>query len=137
MGLLIDRLHVTTVALMTSVGAAGSIFLVWGWAKGTPELCVFSLLYGFFAGGFISTNAGAVKLVRAREANADVGMLLGLLSVARGVGALASGPLSEALVKRGLGGKGYGAGFGGLIVFTGVTAAVGAVSFVGRGCGWM
>ena len=52
-----------------------------------------------------------------------------------------SGPLSEALLKNkpwiGEGELGYGTGYGGLIVFTGVSATLGGVSWIGRRVGWV
>ena len=141
MGMLIDRFHVTTVILLSTVGAAISVFLFWGLSTALPLLCIFSILYGFFAGGFVSTNAGVIKLVKQRDESADVGMLIGLLSAGRGIGAVLSGPLSEALLNerpwQGKAGLGYGSGYGGLIVFTGVTAVLGSVSFFGKRLGWM
>jgi len=139
MGMMIDRFHVTTVILLSSVGAAVSVFLFWGLSGALPLLCVFSIFYGFFAGGFVSTNAGVIKLVKQRDENADVGTLLGVISAGRGIGAVVSGPLSEALLR----GKpwkadlGYGSEYGSLIVFTGITATVGGVGFVGRRLGWV
>ncbi|CZR59257.1 related to monocarboxylate transporter 2 [Phialocephala subalpina] len=140
-GMLVDRFHVTTVILLSTIGTTISIFLLWGLSTALPLLCVFSVVYGFFAGGFVSTNAGVIKMVKQNDRGADIGILLGVVSAARGIGAIGSGPLSEALVKRGLGtgqeGFAYGSGYGSLIVFTGVTAAVGGVGFLGRRLGWV
>lgn len=139
-GMLVDRFHVTTVILLSTIGTTISVFLLWGLSTALPLLCVFSIVYGFFAGGFISTNAGVIKMVKQNDRGADVGILLGFISAARGIGAVASGPLSEALVKKGLGHEGefaYGSGYGGLIVFTGVTAAIGGVGFLGKRLGWV
>lgn len=99
-------------------------------------------MYGFFAGGFSSTNAGVIKWVKGRDASgsADVGIVIGIISAARGVGSIASGPLSEALIRgRPWAGAeaGYGSSYGGLIVFTGVTAAFGGMSFLGKRLGWV
>lgn len=141
MGMLIDRFHVTTVILLSTVGAVISVFLFWGLSTALPLLCIFSILYGFFAGGFVSTNAGVIKVVKQHDESADVGTLIGLLSAGRGIGAVLSGPLSEALVNempwqdRAI--LGYRSGYGRLIVFTGVTAAVGGISFLGKRLGWM
>lgn len=89
----------------------------------------------------MSTNAGIIKLVKRYDQSADVGMMLGVTSAGRGVGSVLSGPLSEALLKGGgwrdKAGAGYGSGFGELIVFTGITAAVGGMSFFGKRLGWI
>jgi len=62
-----------------------------------------------------------------------------MIYAGRGIGAVVSGPLSAVLLsERPWQGKialGYGTGYGGLIVFTGVTAAVGGVSFLGHKLG--
>jgi MFS family permease len=141
MGWLIDRFHVTTVILLSTIGASISVFLLWGLSTALPLLCVFAVVYGFFAGGLVSTVAGMIKVVKERDEGADVGILLGLLSAGRGVGAVVSGPLSERLLRgrpwEGSAGDAYGSGFGTLIVFTGVTATVGGVSFLGRRLGWV
>lgn len=141
MGMLIDRFHVTTVILLSTVGATISIFLFWGFSTALPMLCIFSVLYGFFAGGFVSTNAGIIKLIKTSDENTDVGMLIGFISGARGIGVIASGPLSDALMSgmpwQGKADLAYGSGYGSLIVFTGVTAAVGGISFLGRRLRWM
>lgn len=141
LGMLTDRFHVTTVVIISTVGAVLSVFLFWGCSDALPLLIVFSILYGFFAGGFVSTFAGVVKAAKGLDETTDVGSLLGFLSAGRGIGAVASGPLSAALLDsrpwQGKAGLGYGSGYGGLIVFTGITAAVGSVSFFGRQLGWM
>jgi MFS family permease len=104
-------------------------------------LVVFSVLYGFFAGGFVSTNAGVIKVVKTLDENTDAGSLIGLLSAGRGIGAMVSGPLSGALLRakpwHGMAGLGYDSAYGGLFVFTGITAAMGGVSFLGKRLGWM
>ncbi|KFY09090.1 hypothetical protein V492_05628 [Pseudogymnoascus sp. VKM F-4246] len=141
LGMLIDRFHVTTVVLISTVGAVLSIFLFWGFSDALPLLIVFSILYGFFAGGFVSTNAGVVKALKSLDESTDAGTLIGVLSAGRGIGAVAAGPLSEALLSSkpwlGKASLGYGTGYGGLIVFTGITTAVGGVSFLGKRLGWM
>ena len=141
MGWLIDRFHVTTIIVLCSICSSVSVFVFWGLSTALPLLTIFSIMYGFFAGGLISTIAGMIKVVKARDEGADVGILLGLLSAGRGIGALLSGPLSEWMIKgkpwEGATGQAYGSGFGSLIVFTGVTATVGGLSFFGRTLGWV
>jgi MFS family permease len=135
-GILIDRMHVTSVILISTIGATVSIFLAWGLSMGLPLLCIFALLYGVFGGGFTSTYTGMIKEVQRKTPNAETGTIFGLLAAGRGVGAVLSGPLSEALLRDGswksAAGLGYGTGYGPLIVFTGVTALCGGLSFVGN-----
>jgi MFS family permease len=140
-GLLIDRFHVTTVILLSTIGSVTAVFLFWGFSSGLPLLCIFASAYGLFAGGFSSTYTGVLKEIVRREESTDVGLLIGLLSAGRGIGAVLSGPLSEVLLKsrpwQSATSLGYGSAYEGLIVFTGVTAAAGGVSFLGRMLGWM
>lgn len=72
--------------------------------------------------------------VRMRGA-VDPGMVFACLAAGRGIGNVVSGPLSEALMGKGADWHAelaYGSGFGPLIVFTGVSAALGGLSCVGR-----
>jgi MFS family permease len=157
MGGLIDRMHVTTCIFICSVGAAIGTFLIWGFSTTLPVLCVFCVLYGFFAGSYTSTWSGVMHDVAknaGREGDSsesqdshnsgstvDPTMVLAFLSAGRGIGNVASGPLSEALIAnmpwRGQAAGGYGSGYGGLIVFTGVTAILGGGSYIWRRVGWL
>jgi len=145
-GYLVDRLSVSTVMLISAVGSSLVSFVFWGTATRLPLLTIFSVGYGLFAGGFTSTFIGMTKETLQQTTGADSGMVFGLFCMGRGVGAVASGPLSEALLalnarsRYGNGGfapgsLGYGKGYGTLIVFTGVTALCGGLSFVGRKAG--
>ncbi|KAL2044944.1 hypothetical protein N7G274_002719 [Stereocaulon virgatum] len=140
-GALSDKLHVTTVILMSTIGATLSVFLLWGLSASLPLLCIFSIMYGLSAGGFSSTWTGATQEIRKRDDNAELGMVFGLLAAGRGIGSVVSGPLSEALLSdqpwRGEATLGYGTGYGPLIVFTGITAMCGGFSWVGRRAGWV
>jgi len=142
MGILCDRFHVTTVILLSTIGATFSVFVFWGLSTTLPFLCIFAILYGFFAGGFVSTNAGVMKLVKRQDQSTDIGILLGVIGAGRGIGSLLSGPLSEMLLRgssweANVGGAGYGSKYGSLVVFTGVTAALGGISFLGKRLGWI
>jgi MFS family permease len=135
-GILIDRLHVTTVILISTLGATLSVLLLWGMGTGVPVLIVFALMYGVFGGGFTSTYTGVIKEVQRKTPSAETGTIFGLLAAGRGIGAVVSGPISEKLLGampwEGHAKLGYGTGYGGLIVFTGITALFGGVSFLGR-----
>ncbi|KAL8925028.1 MAG: hypothetical protein Q9208_003712 [Pyrenodesmia sp. 3 TL-2023] len=139
-GALNDRMHVSSVMALCSIGAAGAVFLFWGLSVSLPMLCIFSLLYGLTAGGFSANYTGIVQRVRDSNAAADSGMIFGFLAAGRGIGAVASGPLSEALLHmqswKGEAKLGYGTGYGLLIVFTGTTAAAGGASWVLRRIGF-
>ena len=141
LGGLIDKLHVTTVALISSLGATISVFLLWGLSASFPVLCMFSLMYGLFAGGFSCTWTGIIREVQKREPGSDSGLVFGFLGAGRGIGSVAAGPLSDALLSSriwyGQASVGYGSGYGLLIVFTGITTALGGLGFVARRVGWV
>lgn len=69
----------------------------------------------------------------------DTGMVFAWLAAGRGVGNVISGPLSEGLLDGlpwlGQASGGYGSGYGGLIVFTGVTAVLGGGSYIWKRAG--
>ena len=132
---LCDKTHVTNVILISTLGSAISVLLFWGLSTSLPLIAIFAVSYGFFAGGFTSTYAGTVKSLMEVAPRSERGNIIGLLSLGRGIGNVACGPLSELLLnKERIGGEvhrvAYQSGYGGLIVFTGLTAAVGM-------CGWV
>ncbi|KAJ5363686.1 uncharacterized protein N7496_009399 [Penicillium cataractarum] len=148
-GMLCDRFAVSNILLFSSVGSALSVFLLWGMAS-SPEsespqtaialLTLFSIFYGFFAGGFSSTWSGIIKQIkRDSSASLETGLVFGLLAGGRGIGNVISGPLSTALIKQGsLSGSqgnsetGFSTQYGTLILFTGITAVFGAWSWMWR-----
>ncbi|KAI9155025.1 MFS transporter asaE [Paramyrothecium foliicola] len=151
MGFLIDRLHVTTCIMLSTLGTVISTFLLWGLATNLPVLYVFCIMYGFFAGAYTSTWPGIMRQIGATPSTSsdsaastthfDPMMIFGILALSRGVGNMVSGPLSEALFMgmpwKGQAFGGYGSGYGSLITFTGITAVVGGAPYVCKKIGWM
>ncbi|KAH7320831.1 major facilitator superfamily domain-containing protein [Stachybotrys elegans] len=150
MGTLIDKLHVTTCILISTLGAMVGIFLFWGLATNLPVLYVFCVVYGLFAGSYSSTYPGIMRQLSLPSQSAEGGqvgtsfdpiMIFGFLAAGRGVGNVISGPLSEALIRgmpwQGEAAFGYGSGYGPLIAFTGITAGLGGASYLFKRVGWM
>ena len=141
MGHLIDRFHVTTCILISTIGATLGTFLLWGFSTSLPLLYIFCITYGLFAGSFSSTWTGVIKDVQKKTDSADAGLVFGILAAGRGIGNVVSGPLSEALTGgkpwEGEAGFAYGSGYGPLIAFTGITAACGGLSWAIRRVGWL
>ena len=141
LGSMIDKMHVTNVILISTIGASLAVFLGWGLSTSMPLLCVFALVYGLFAGGFTSTYTGCIIEVQKQSRGAEAGLIFGLLSAGRGIGSVVAGPLSEALFRsrplEGQAALGYGSGYGAMIVFTGISATLGGFSWVGRRMGWV
>lgn len=141
MGTIIDKYHVTTCILLSTIGSTIGVFVIWGLASSLPVLFAFCIVYGLFAGCFTSTYPGVMRTVQREKASVDPCMVFACLAAGRGIGNVACGPLSEALVRSrvwmGEAGGAYGSGYGSLVVFTGLTAMLGGVSILGRRVGWM
>ncbi|KAJ5273214.1 hypothetical protein N7478_008339 [Penicillium angulare] len=142
-GILCDRFNVSNVLLLSSVGSALSVLLFWGMSSsgqgssqaGMALLTVFSMSYGFFAGGFSSTWSGVItQIKRDSSPSLETGLVFGLLAGGRGIGNVISGPLSTVLINQGSlghdGTTGYDTQYGTLILFTGITALLGAWSWM-------
>lgn len=150
LGMLCDRFAVTNILLLSSLGSALSVFLFWGMASSSDDgpsqtaltlLTVFSIFYGFFAGGFSSTWSGIItKIKNDSSSSMETGLVFGLLAGGRGIGNVISGPLSSVLIRQGsLGnshgqdpGSGFETQYGALILFTGITALLGAWGWMWR-----
>ncbi len=138
-GYLSDNKHfplsATTVTSISAVCSALSTFLFWGLtSRGSMALLVlFSITFGFFAGGYSGTWGGVINELE-REATQrneaiDTGMLYGLLNGARGIGYVSGGLASVPLLRAGStrleGSFGYGTAYGPLIIFTGLSTVFG------------
>lgn len=128
-------LSATTVASVSAVSSALSALLLWGLASqgSMALLAVFSVTFGFFAGGYSATWGGAINEIEdeaaSRNEAVDSGMVYGMLNGARGVGYVSGGLAGIALLKAGgetsVGGFGYGTSYGPLIIFTGLSTVFG------------
>jgi MFS family permease len=137
-----DRMHVSNVILLSTLGSAMSVFLLWGLSSRStaqPLLLIFAIAYGFFAGGFTATGAGMVRELRrvAPTGTTDIGSVFGLWSAGRGFGNVICGPLSEALLKMGDSNVeskvlAYGSSYSLLVIFTGTTAVLATSPWVTR-----
>lgn len=139
MGGVIDRWDVTVGIFISTLGAVLSVFLIWGFSTSLPTLFVFSIVYGLFAGSFANTYPGILRTVQRSTGQMEGSMIFGFLCLGRGIGNVMSGPVSEALIRTGnVGGVGlYGTRYGSLILFTGITAALGGVGVIGKRIGWL
>ncbi|KAM3505320.1 hypothetical protein MY10362_003023 [Beauveria mimosiformis] len=130
LGMLSDRLNATRVILISAIGSAAPVFLLWGLSRHLANVIMFALVYGFFAGGFSSTWTSMVREIQRDDLAADPSLLFGLLMGGRGVGFVAGGPLSGALIAvPGLltdEAIGYATRYGPMILCTGLTAILSA-----------
>lgn len=135
-GFLVDRFQMRTALLVSTIGSAISVFLIWGFAVAEPGLYAFALMYGIFAGGYTATWTGCVTEVQKVVPRTETGVMMGIMAAGRGVGSMASGPMSEKLFslgpRKGVLQGVYGTDYGSLILFTGVTALLGGLGVLGR-----
>jgi predicted MFS family arabinose efflux permease len=143
-GLLIDRWHVASCMLLSTVGATVSVFVIWGVSISLPPLLIFAIVYGAFAGSTPAAWSGIVKLMRKTDESVPAGFVLGLFAAGRGIGAVACGPISEALISASesfalseSSAMAYSTKFGVLIIFTGVTSIFGALGFGAKKMGFI
>jgi MFS family permease len=138
MGSMVDRWHITTCILLSTIGSTLSVFLLWGFSTSIPLLLVFCAAYGFFAGSYSTTYPGIMKILNNNDQGTDSMMVFAVLAAGRGVGNVACGPVSEVLARAGeVGGTGlYASEYGPLLLFTGISAALGGVSWFGRTSQW-
>ena len=128
-------LSATTLTSISAVSSALSALLLWGLtSQGSMALLVlFSLTFGFFAGGYSATWGGVINELEREAAQSneavDSGLLYGLLNGARGIGYVSGGLAGVPLLKAGSGGVGgnfaYGTNYGPLIIFTGLASVFG------------
>ncbi|KAG6168342.1 hypothetical protein E4U51_002260 [Claviceps purpurea] len=149
MGWLTDRLQVTTCLFVATFGAAVSTFFLWGFSTSFGLFLVYCGCYGMFAGSYTTAWTGLMRQVTtdkdmssAYDCDAvDPVMVISVMATGRGIGGVLSGPLSEALIRgmpwRGEALAAYGSGYGPLIVFTGVTAALSGLVLPWRYMGWI
>lgn len=129
------NLAASTVTSIPAMGSALAAFLFWGLtSQGSMALLVlFSITFGFFAGGYSATWGSVLNELEREAADqneaVDMGMLYGLLNGARGIGYVSGGLAGVPLLKAGsgtsLGNFAYGTAYGPLIVFTGLSSILG------------
>ena len=134
MGILVDRYAATTCIALTSIGTALCVFLVWGLSVSIVPLHIFSILYGLFAGSFVSIWPAIVRETKAANSQWHSTTVFGVVETGRGAGSIASGFLGKALLQHRLSGgpSAYGGMYGSAIIFTGVTALVSGICLLGR-----
>jgi MFS family permease len=139
MGIATDRYHVTSCLVVSALGSAVGIFLLWGFSTSLAPLYTFCIVYGAFAGCQSSAWSAIVAETQKKRRGADSGFVWACLSAGKGVGNLCSGPLSEALLHAGNWSAvfAYGSGYGALIAFTGVTALLSGWGYAAKRVGWL
>lgn len=131
-----------TTTCISALSSTLAVFLLWGLAprNSMTLLSLFSMIFGFFAGGYSATWGGVInemerEAVERNEA-IDSGILYGLLNGARGIGYVSGGLAGLPLLRAGSAsrraGFGYGTEYFPLILFTGLSSIFGGWSMLWR-----
>ncbi|KAJ5407598.1 hypothetical protein N7509_001481 [Penicillium cosmopolitanum] len=135
-GFLSDRYHVTTCLLITTAGSVISVFFIWGFSSSLWSLYVFCIVYGLLAGGYSSTWSSIAHEIQHANPATDVSVIFPFMETGRGIGNVASGPLSEALLKvdgwQSHAWGTYGSRYGTIVLWTGITALIGGLAVMAR-----
>ncbi len=134
-----DHHDATKLFAFTSGGAAVAALLMWGFATSFPAIIAFALIYGVLAGSYSTVWTGIPIEMRKENSKIKAGLVLSLFLFCRGMSAVVSGPMGDAILGR-VGPHQlnpssetiYGTSFGGLVAITGTTAIVGAFPFIAR-----
>ena len=134
MGMLVDSYSAAVCIALSSIGTVLCVFLAWGLSVSIIALYVYCILYGLFAGSFVSTWPAIVRETQVANAGWHANTVFGIVEMGRGAGSIVSGSLGDVLLQHRLPGgpAAYGGTYGGVIVFTGVTALVSGVCLLGR-----
>ncbi|KAK5111998.1 hypothetical protein LTR62_004532 [Meristemomyces frigidus] len=139
-GLLSDKLHVSssTNTMISAAGSAICVFLLWGLKSNTITglLISFAIGFGFFASAYSSTWGGWINDMEKEAADhneaINSGMVYGFMNGARGLGYIAGGLSGVGLLNFGALSSSkewaFGTQYGALILFTGISSAVGGWS---------
>lgn len=137
-GYIIDRSSSKIVAGVSSVFAATSV-LLWWFSAGPALLLTYSLLYSIagacYAVSWTGTTQDIVRKDMSETKTAEIGIVYAFFIAGRGIGNVISGPISQALLQAGSvshssSGSGFNSPYGGIIIFTAISAAFGGLGSV-------
>ncbi|KAJ4482582.1 major facilitator superfamily domain-containing protein [Lentinula aciculospora] len=120
--ILSDRIGRFNLLAPTSFVAGFLILVSWMFAHTLPTLIVFSILYGFFSGAFISVITPCVAEISDLR---EIGMRIGLMYSIISFPALLGGPIAGVILKSSDG------SYDGMIVFAGTSTVAGSLLIFG------
>ena len=126
----------STTTAISALSSAGAALVFWGLGNSMALLALFSVVFGFFAGGYSATWGGVINEMEQEAADQneaiDTGVLYGLLNGARGFGYVGGGLAGVALLNSGsasgIADVGYRTEYSPLIIFTGLSTMFGGWS---------
>jgi MFS family permease len=121
------RLPLNLLAVCSTVVAGVATVTLWGLANSLGPLVAFSLIYGFFAFGFVAIRP---RMSMAVSENPSASLaIFSILVATQGVGNVVSGPISSGLLLSDVDPGGYGAArYKSVVIFTGSCMMLSALS---------
>jgi hypothetical protein len=121
------RLPLNLLAVSSTIVASVATVTLWGLASSLGPLVAFSLIYGFFAFGFIAIRP---RMSMAVSENPSAGLaIFSILVATQGVGNVVSGPISSGLLLSEVEPGSYGAlRYKPVVIFTGSCMMLSALS---------
>jgi MFS family permease len=135
-GLLTDRWSTKGIITVSALASTSSAALLWGLSKVPALLLIFGITHGFFTGCLTATWPGVIGQIVERDTTmtAEPSMIFALFVAGRGIGNVASGPLSQSLLHLPLLNRaldyGYGSTYGPMILFLAGMMAAGGLGAV-------
>ncbi|RDW77830.1 hypothetical protein BP6252_05883 [Coleophoma cylindrospora] len=138
MGYLSDFIDIHLLLFFSSFGSAVVVFTLWGLGKTLAPLVIFSLLFGFMAGGFESLFP---RFATALTKDPDTELTFyGMFEFERGVGIVLAGPICSGLMQNEVDLTDYGVGrYKSIVLLVGTALLVTSLGGLGwrfRGKSW-
>lgn len=119
--------NIYILILISTVVASAAAFGLWGFAHSMSVLTIFSFLYGTFAGGYVVFWPRFGTMV-----SEDMQSVYSLMSFGKGIGSVATGPITAKLLTQSVT-SGYGLGrFQLLILYSGIAMLCSSIGVTGR-----
>ena len=124
------RIPVQVLLFASPLISAVTTFTLWGLARSLPPLVVFSLIYGFFAGGYVVLWARMGTYLNADDPTVAL-TTFGVFAFLKGVGNVLAGPISSVLITQATTMEQYAIGrYEGIVIYTGICMFASSLAMV-------
>ena len=125
-----NRIPVQVLLFGSPTVCGVAIFTLWGLARSLPPLIIFSLIYGFFGGGYVVLWARMGTFLNKDDPTVAL-TTFGVFAFLKGIGNVAAGPISSALIIQTTELQQYAIGrYRGIVIYTGVCMFASSLAMV-------
>ena len=125
-----NRIPVQVLLFASPLISALATFTLWGLARSLPILVMFSLTYGFFAGGYVVLWARMGTFLNADDPTVAL-TTFGVFAFLKGVGNVLAGPISSVLITQTPALGHYAIGrYKGVVIYTGICMSASSLAMV-------